>query len=338
MDGVSNPGGNVDLIQTNAITITPNDGANTITFGETHSARPDNPHSVTAAQTGALVSVDGVSNAGGDVDFVAGSNMTITPNDGANTVTFSSTAGGIGGSGTTNYVPKFTASTTLGNSAIYQSGSSVGIGTTSPSGDLEINDESGEASIIVASGLPENGQAFISFTQTDEGDIWSLGADDESDRFTISESGSLAINPRLTIYKGGDVGIGIPTPGYKLHVNGNFYGTTVNTGYGNNELYAMNQNVRTSDAVTFATVNTGYGNNELYAMNQNVRTGDIVSFNRAYLNDYGYALGGFHVGGSSDPGTDRLIVDGDAGIGVTPADRLDVNGDVRVRGGDIKDA
>lgn len=39
-----------------------------------------------------LVSIDGVSNAGGDVDLVAGSNVTITPNDGANTITIASTA------------------------------------------------------------------------------------------------------------------------------------------------------------------------------------------------------------------------------------------------------
>jgi hypothetical protein len=94
VDGVSNPGGDVDFIQTNSIVITPNDPANTITLGETHSGRTDNPHAVTPAQTGALVSADGVSNAGGDVDFIAGSNMTITPNDLANTITFSSSSGG----------------------------------------------------------------------------------------------------------------------------------------------------------------------------------------------------------------------------------------------------
>jgi hypothetical protein len=48
----------------------------------------------------ALASVDGVSNPGGNVDFVAGSGMTITPDDGANTVTFAATGGG--GSSTFN--------------------------------------------------------------------------------------------------------------------------------------------------------------------------------------------------------------------------------------------
>ena len=92
-DGVSNPGGDVDFIQQNAITITPNDPANTITIGETHSARTDNPHQTTAAQTGAPVSVDGVSNPGGDVDLIAGTNITITSDDVNNNITIASTAG-----------------------------------------------------------------------------------------------------------------------------------------------------------------------------------------------------------------------------------------------------
>ena len=53
---------------------------------------------------------------------------------------------------------------------------------------------------------------------------------------------------------------------------------TVNTGQGANELYAMNQDVETTDAVTFATVNTGQGANELYAMDQAVQTTDAVTF------------------------------------------------------------
>ncbi len=61
-------------------------------------------------------------------------------------------------------------------------------------------------------------------------------------------------------------------------VTNNITADTVNTGQGNNELYAMNQDVETTDAVTFLTVNTGQGNNELYAMNQDVETTDAVTF------------------------------------------------------------
>lgn len=94
VDGVANDGGNVDLVPKNAITIAPNDTSNNITIGEDHSSKTNNPHSVTAAQAGALVSVDGVSNAGGNIDLVPGSNITIKPSDSANTITISATGGG----------------------------------------------------------------------------------------------------------------------------------------------------------------------------------------------------------------------------------------------------
>ncbi|MBA3065552.1 hypothetical protein FP828_03570 [bacterium] len=74
---------------------------------------------------------------------------------------------------------------------------------------------------------------------------------------------------------------------------------TLNTGQGANELYAMSQDVESTDAVTFrnvaatwgvtgatftftgagnaATINTGQGANEVYAMNQDVETTDDVT-------------------------------------------------------------
>ncbi|MCC6283246.1 MAG: tail fiber domain-containing protein [Saprospiraceae bacterium] len=55
------------------------------------------------------------------------------------TINTPNTASGIGGSGTGGYIPKFSAATTLGNSTIYQSGNNVGIGTTNPTGNLDIN-------------------------------------------------------------------------------------------------------------------------------------------------------------------------------------------------------
>lgn len=41
----------------------------------------------------------------------------------------------------------------------------------------------------------------------------------------------------------------------------------------------FNQKLNTTDAVTHVTLNTGHGANELYAMNQDVRTNDDVTFN-----------------------------------------------------------
>ena len=46
--------------------------------------------------------------------------------------------GKVGGSGTTNYVPKFTASGTIGNSQIFDNGTNVGIITTSPTNLLTL--------------------------------------------------------------------------------------------------------------------------------------------------------------------------------------------------------
>lgn len=45
----------------------------------------------------------------------------------------------VTGTGTTNYIPKFTGSTSLGNSIIFDNGTNVGIGTTSPSYRLDVN-------------------------------------------------------------------------------------------------------------------------------------------------------------------------------------------------------
>ena len=45
----------------------------------------------------------------------------------------------ITGTGTTNYLPKFTGSTTLGNSLVYDNGTNVGIGNTNNTYKLDVS-------------------------------------------------------------------------------------------------------------------------------------------------------------------------------------------------------
>lgn len=47
-------------------------------------------------------------------------------------------AGGISGSGTTNYITKFTGTSSLGNSILFDDGTNVGIGTATPSEKLHV--------------------------------------------------------------------------------------------------------------------------------------------------------------------------------------------------------
>lgn len=58
----------------------------------------------------------------------------------------------VGGSGTTNYVSKFTGSGTIGNSQIFDNGTNVGIGTTSVNSSLEIYKASGTNYIYLTNG------------------------------------------------------------------------------------------------------------------------------------------------------------------------------------------
>jgi hypothetical protein len=64
----------------------------------------------------------------------------------AGTLTWNGVALATGGSsisGTTNYIPVFTGAATLGDSVIYQSGSNIGIGTTTPSSTYPVSITSG---------------------------------------------------------------------------------------------------------------------------------------------------------------------------------------------------
>lgn len=92
--------------------------------------------------------------------------------------------------------------------------------------------------------------------QTKSGAL-TVNADFTANRLVDTSDGSYYVDPANTGYSAlfaGSVGIGTTEPGSTLEVDGSFGASTVNTGNGDYELYAMDQNVRTTDSPTFAAI------------------------------------------------------------------------------------
>jgi len=67
----------------------------------------------------------------------------------------------VTGTGTANYIPYWTSSTALGSSAIYQSNTNLGIGTTSPSAQLEVHTTGVTAIAGYATNTSNNGDIGV---------------------------------------------------------------------------------------------------------------------------------------------------------------------------------
>jgi predicted small secreted protein len=138
---------------------------------------------------------------------------------------------GIGGSGTAGYVSKFNASTTvLGNSNLYDDGTSLFVNSTSGSGGIKFVVNSGARSLptAVASATTQTGAAFRIGNSSN--DVMDMGAGvnngwiQVTDKLNLASSYALQLNPN-----GGNVGIGLTTaPTSKLQVNGDVAATTFN--------------------------------------------------------------------------------------------------------------
>ncbi len=101
----------------------------------------------------------------------------------------------ITGTGTTNYLSKFTGTTSLGNSQIFDNGTNVGIGTTSPSERLEVQNGTSGAKIKVSN----TGGGYASLECS-------------SNATSVAQ---LSFTNQLSLI-GGNVGIGTTSPNGKL--------------------------------------------------------------------------------------------------------------------------
>ena len=122
--------------------------------------------------------------------------------------------GGVTGSGTTNYLSKWTSGTALGNSLVYDNGTNVGIGNISAIAKLHVT-----GNLLSYAEATNTAALFISANNSYN---WQFGINNGSD-YVITENGGLnAIGTtRFSVKPGGNVLIGTTTDsGEKLQVSG----------------------------------------------------------------------------------------------------------------------
>jgi len=147
----------------------------------------------------------------------------------------------VTGTGTTNYLPKWTSGTAIGDSLVYDNGTNVGIGTTSPSGKLQIANSPADSLVFDAdssafggryallpgifsigtlgNGYPEAGYNFATsgsvYTKIGNDTAWGISYGNSSVmsfKYAAAGTGTFSWNTAMVINLSGNVGIGTTSP------------------------------------------------------------------------------------------------------------------------------
>ena len=216
----------------------------------------------------------------------------------------------VTGTGTTNYLAKFTDTSALGNSLIFDNGTNVGIGTTAPGAKLQIvGGIIGSSWISTANNFGFTiknaaNTAYRTALWMDSSNILKVGQDADITALTFGVG-----SEQMRITSGGNVGIGTTSPGTALEVNGH---ATIGT-MGN-----------------FGILNIGHSGDNYSA----ITVGDSATtasatgiYLRSTANVSGISTAGaplaFYFGGPGTSEKMRILASGSVGIGTTaPTTRL----------------
>lgn len=271
-----------------------------------------------SAATGTTLNGTGfVRMSGTTVSYITGTSAQFVKADGSldSTVYQSLLTNPVTGTGTTNYLPKFTGTSTLGNSQIFDDGTNVGIGTATPGHKLEVN---GNIKLTAGGYLYGDGNsAYLRLTNAN-GSILAYGGSVYFEALAASiniraSSEQINIfnnNGRIYLSGAGNVGIGTTTPGAKLDVI-------------DGEVYIRRLSVANGSSYTMLRTEVG-ADATLGALYFQLNAFPSATGSARYVEMY-----------AGDNLAYRNIIFPFANVGIgtaSPASKLDVNGNTRVSG------
>ena len=205
----------------------------------------------------------------------------------------------VTGTGTINVLPKFTGTSTLGNSSLFDNGN-IGIGTTSPNYLLDLKSIT-SAKLFLQGGASQNGILFDSIGSINN--FYLFNGTLTTSGFGIYDVKN-NIN-RLWIKNDGNVGIGTTSPNSKLDVNGQINTSKLNILGNNQNTILINENI--------GGTTSGYLIGRSYATNNN---------QDFFIYDVSTASFKFNINSAGDIGINDA----------TPSFKFDVNGTTGIQG------